>query len=120
LQILDGKARVIRDLFCDGSGACIGDCPEGAIEIETRDAETYDEYKVMGNIAKAGPSVIKAHLRHLQDRGREDLFNEDIDFLKKNTIEIPDFQEQSLACGCPGSMTLDLRRAGVRPVSRCW
>ncbi len=31
LQIIDGKARLISDLFCDGLGACIGSCPFGAI-----------------------------------------------------------------------------------------
>ncbi|MDZ4171915.1 MAG: 4Fe-4S binding protein [Methanobacteriaceae archaeon] len=35
LQVIDGKARLINDLFCDGLGACIGTCPEGAIEIES-------------------------------------------------------------------------------------
>ncbi len=59
LQVIDEKARLISDFFCDGLGACIGHCPEGAIEIETREAEPYDEYKVMGNITKAGPNVIK-------------------------------------------------------------
>ncbi len=28
LQIIDEKARLISDLFCDGLGACIGHCPE--------------------------------------------------------------------------------------------
>jgi ferredoxin len=112
LQVIDSKARVISDLFCDGLGACIGDCPEGAIEIETRDAEPYDEYKVMGNIAKAGPNVIKAHLQHLQEHGQEHLLNEAIDFLKENNIEIPDYEEEQSAGGCPGSMTRDLRRSG--------
>jgi NAD-dependent dihydropyrimidine dehydrogenase PreA subunit len=27
LQIIDGKARLISDLMCDGLGACIGHCP---------------------------------------------------------------------------------------------
>jgi len=27
LQIIDGKARLISDLFCDGLGARIGHCP---------------------------------------------------------------------------------------------
>jgi len=115
LQIIDGKARVLSDLFCDGLGACIGDCPEGAIEIETREAEPYDECKVMGNIAKAGPNVIKAHLQHLQEHGQEDLVNEAIDFLKENSIEIPDYEEKPLACGCPGSMTRDLIRSDNQP-----
>jgi NAD-dependent dihydropyrimidine dehydrogenase PreA subunit len=111
LQLIDGKARVVSDLFCDGLGACIGDCPEGAIDIETREAEPYDECKVMGNIAKEGPNVIKAHLQHLKGHGQEDLVNEVIDFLKENNIEIPDYEVEPLAYGCPGSMTLDLRRS---------
>ncbi|HHE31645.1 MAG TPA: 4Fe-4S dicluster domain-containing protein, partial [Chlorobaculum parvum] len=30
LQVIDGKARLVSDLFCDGLGACIGHCPTGA------------------------------------------------------------------------------------------
>ncbi len=30
IQLIDGKARLISDLFCDGLGACIGDYPAGA------------------------------------------------------------------------------------------
>ena len=69
LQVIDGKAHLISDLFCDGLGACIGDCPEGAIEIEKREAEPYDEARVMENIVKAGTNVIKAHLKHLHEHG---------------------------------------------------
>lgn len=108
LQVIDGKARLISDLFCDGLGACIGDCPEGAIEIERREAEPYDEYKVMENIVKAGPNVIKAHLQHLQEHGEEELVNEATEFLKENNIEVPDYEEKPLACGCPGSATQEL------------
>jgi len=61
LQIIDNKARLISDLFCDGLGACLGHCPEGAITIEEREAEDYDERKVMSNVVKQGPNVIKAH-----------------------------------------------------------
>ena len=57
LQVIDGKARLINDLFCDGLGACIGECPEGAIEVERREAEPYDEREVIKNIVKAGPNV---------------------------------------------------------------
>jgi len=115
LQLIDGKARVVSDLFCDGLGACIGDCPEGAIDIETREAEPYDEYTVMDNIAKAGPNVIKAHLQHLKGHGQKELVNEAINFLKENNLEIPDYEEEPVACGCPGSMTMDLDRSDNRP-----
>ncbi|HED31174.1 MAG TPA: 4Fe-4S dicluster domain-containing protein [Prosthecochloris aestuarii] len=47
LQVIDGKARLVSDLFCDGLGACINTCPYGAISIEEREAEPYDERSVM-------------------------------------------------------------------------
>lgn len=109
LQVIEGKARLISDLFCDGLGACIGTCPQGAIEIEEREAEPYDEYKVMENIIKGGPSVIMAHLKHLYDHGEKDLLNQATNFLKEKGIEIPEYKEaESFSCACPGSMAVDL------------
>ena len=108
LQIIDGKARLISDLFCDGLGACIKACPENAMEIEEREAEEYDESKVMVNIVKGGANVIKAHLKHLKEHGEDKLFNEAIKYLKDNNIEIPNLEENKF-CGCPGSMQRDLR-----------
>jgi len=43
LQIIDGKARLISETYCDGLGACLGECPQGAITIEEREAEEFDE-----------------------------------------------------------------------------
>lgn len=43
IKIIQGKARLIGDLFCDGLGACLGTCPEGAITIIEREAEPYKE-----------------------------------------------------------------------------
>ncbi|MEN6293963.1 MAG: 4Fe-4S binding protein [Methanobacterium sp.] len=109
LQVIEGKARLISDLFCDGLGACIGNCPQGAIEIEQREAEPYDENKVMKNIIRGGPSVIMAHLKHLSDHGQKDLLNQAVDFLKERNIDIPDYEKgASFECACPGSMAVDL------------
>ena len=66
IQIIDGKARLISDILCDGLGACLGHCPEGAISIEEREAEIYDEKKVMENVVKQGKNTILAHLNHLK------------------------------------------------------
>jgi Pyruvate/2-oxoacid:ferredoxin oxidoreductase delta subunit len=46
LQIIDGKARLVSDIYCDGLGACLGSCPEGAITIEEREANAFDEEAV--------------------------------------------------------------------------
>jgi NAD-dependent dihydropyrimidine dehydrogenase PreA subunit len=110
LQIIDGKARLISDLFCDGLGACIKTCPEDAIFIEDREAEPYDEITVMGNIVKHGENTVKAHLKHLKDHGEEKFLGQALGYLKDNKINIPDYEEKAtLACGCPGSAAQDLR-----------
>jgi len=108
LQIIDGKARLVSDLFCDGLGACIGHCPEGAITVEKREAEPYDEKKVMENIVKQGDNTIKAHLEHLKSHGAMDFYNEAIEFLKERGITIPaELSPASKVHTCPGSAVLD-------------
>lgn len=111
LQIIDGKARLISDLFCDGLGACIGHCPEDAITIEEREAEPYDEKNVMENIVKQGKNVIKAHLQHLKDHGQEEYLKQAVDFLKKKDIDVPHEEAHShamhAASSCPGLQVID-------------
>lgn len=112
LQIIDGKARIISDLFCDGLGACIGHCPEGAISIEEREAEAYDERKVMENVMKQGENVIKAHLKHLKDHNQTEYLQEALNFLKERNMRIPVEpvdNSDTLLCGCPGAAVTDLR-----------
>ena len=110
LQVIDNKARLGSDLFCDGLGACIGHCPRGAITIEKREAEPYDEKKVMENIVKQGENTIKAHLQHLKSHGATEYLKEAIEFLKENDIPNPLHSSQSAKVhACPGSAMLDLR-----------
>jgi Pyruvate/2-oxoacid:ferredoxin oxidoreductase delta subunit len=90
LQLIDGKARLVSDLFCDGLGACTGTCPEGAISTVEREAVSYDERAVMENIAGQGKAVIKAHLEHLLGHGQRDLYNQAIEYLIEHNIMIPD------------------------------
>lgn len=46
IDIIDGKAKLVAEIYCDGLGACIGHCPMDAITVEPRDAEPFDEYAV--------------------------------------------------------------------------
>lgn len=46
LQIVDGKARLISEKYCDGLGACLGECPQGALTIVESEAEDFDEEAV--------------------------------------------------------------------------
>lgn len=114
LQIIDGNARLISDLFCDGLGACVGECPTGAMNIIEREAEPYDERKVMDYIVKGGPNVIKAHLEHLRDHEEFDLIVIALEYLQDKGIPNPltivepakPKSNQQHGGGCPGSRTM--------------
>jgi len=133
LQIIDGKARLISDLFCDGLGACLGHCPEGAIEIIEREAQPYNETVVMETIVKQGRNTILAHLEHLRDHNEHEFLKEAVAYIKKHQIDLSPGAEikpsiastvifenmkealnhvkpqQESACGCGGSKTIDFR-----------
>lgn len=55
LQIINGKAKLVNDVFCDGLGACIGECPTGALKIIERDAPDFDEAAVQKHLHKKTP-----------------------------------------------------------------
>ena len=88
LQIIDDKAVLISDLMCDGLGACVGHCPEGALSILKREAEPYDEVKVMKEMIKKGKNVVIAHLKHLKDHREHDYLKQGMQFLMHNENEI--------------------------------
>jgi NAD-dependent dihydropyrimidine dehydrogenase PreA subunit len=113
LQIIDNKARLISDLFCDGLGACIGHCPEGAMTIEEREAEPYDENKVMDIIVTQGENTIIAHLNHLKDHGEVGYYNEALKYLKDHNINIKTEKQMEShhhhhGHSCPGSREMNL------------
>ena len=131
LQIIDGKARLISDLFCDGLGACLGHCPEGAIDLVEREAEPYDEKKVMEIIVTKGRNTVMAHLKHLKEHNETEFIRQANEFIKENNIDLnPEGtilqptakntsfhnlkvqaaqKSESSSCGggCPGSRTID-------------
>jgi len=112
LQVIDGKARLISDLFCDGLGACLGHCPEGAITIEEREAEPYNETLVMETISKKGRNTILAHLEHLRDHNEQGYLKEAITFIKKNNIDMSEDEmktNQEPFHGCPGAVARDFK-----------
>lgn len=88
LQMINGKAVMVSELYCDGLGACIGECPVGAIELEEREAEPYDEEAVMERLILKGEQVIIAHLKHLKQHGEHELLEQGLAYLKKKNIAI--------------------------------
>jgi NAD-dependent dihydropyrimidine dehydrogenase PreA subunit len=54
LKIIDGKAKVVNEVFCDGLGDCIGECPQHALTIIEREAPAFDEEAVEAHLGPAG------------------------------------------------------------------
>ncbi len=50
----DGKAKLIRDDYCDGLGDCLPECPADAIAIVAREAVAYDEDAVEAHLHATG------------------------------------------------------------------
>jgi len=146
LKLIDGKARLVSELYCDGLGACLGDCPVGAITLESREAEAYDERAVMQRLLPQGENVVRAHLAHLSQHGQMDLLEQAKEFLKERGMIVPGLQDgitqsqspcsgvkknvqtigysmqKSVSGGCPGSQmkmsALSGRSSDVRSDSR--
>ncbi|NPV54186.1 MAG: 4Fe-4S binding protein [Firmicutes bacterium] len=51
IQIVDGKAKVLREELCDGAGFCLAVCPTGALSIEEREAADFSEAAVAEHMA---------------------------------------------------------------------
>jgi Pyruvate/2-oxoacid:ferredoxin oxidoreductase delta subunit len=86
IKIIDGKAKLLNDKFCDGLGACLGNCPQDAIRVIERDAPEFDE------------GAVKTHLNATQ--------------VKPERIHkrIPRGRLSGAGQhGCPGSMAMDFR-----------
>ena len=52
IGLVNGKAKLMRDDYCDGFGDCLPGCPTGAITFTEREAAAYDEQAVLENKQK--------------------------------------------------------------------
>lgn len=95
IQMVNGKARLISDVYCDGLGDCLGPCPTGAISIVTRKADAYDQEAVDRHLATVGseapcgcPGTAAQALKQKP---------------------LADSIAPPLPCGCPGSQSRQLK-----------
>ena len=58
IVLVDGKAKVTDEALCDGAGFCLPVCPTGALSIETREAPTFDEERAEALMHERGPVYI--------------------------------------------------------------
>ena len=85
IEIIDGKAKLVGEIFCDGLGACLSGCPTGALTITEREADDFDEAAVHAMLEKKKAQAGKKPLVPLME------------------------------CGCPSSQTTTLKPARTVP-----
>ena len=52
IDMIDGKAKLTREDYCDGLGDCLPACPVDAISFEVREAPAYDEEAALASKKK--------------------------------------------------------------------
>ncbi len=64
IVLVNGKARVLDETLCDGAGFCLPVCPTGALSIEVRDAPAFDEAKAEALMRERGPVYMAQRCFH--------------------------------------------------------
>lgn len=104
IDIVDGKAKLVREHYCDGLGDCLPACPVDAIHFEHREAPAYDEAAVLASkaakqaeAAKAAPvfhacpgtrSRVIFHASNTQNTGSGSVSEGDSDNVNINSSEL--------------------------------
>ncbi len=61
IEMVNGKACLMREDYCDGLGDCLPACPTGAITFEEREAPAYDAAAVAAAMASKSSASHAAH-----------------------------------------------------------
>lgn len=82
IKMVNGKAKLMRDDYCDGLGDCLPSCPVNAISFEEREAESYDEKAVLQNQKKntnekpfVCPGTLSKSLEKNTEEEKEEVLN---------------------------------------------
>lgn len=102
LQMIDGKAVLVSESYCDGLGDCLPECPTGAITIVRREADEFDKVAVEKHMAaNEAAADASAPLPSGCPGTVSKTFDRD---------EAPEAEIEPSPCGCPGTHSKTLNR----------
>ncbi len=52
IQVIDGKAHLVSEIYCDGLGDCLEECPQDAISIVEKEASPFDHDAVEEHLSR--------------------------------------------------------------------
>ncbi len=134
IEMIDGKAKLTREDYCDGLGDCLPQCPTDAISFEEREAPAYDEAAVLAarrqkQAAHSGCPGTQARMLHREDMPTQNsahgcpgsqaraIQRKEVSDGSTASSDAPtcgtDSSAQPAAHGCPGSQARTLRRENM-------
>ncbi len=108
IGMMDGKAKLMREDYCDGLGNCLPVCPTSAITFEEREIEIQATLD-LGRGAGANQNLADANQSSESANQSSAGSNQSTSGSSKPTTAVP-----PLACGCPGTLAKTIvRKEGV-------
>lgn len=90
----ENKAVLVREIYCDGMGACLDVCPVDALKIIERESDEYDAQATYKHVLKTRGTDAALHV-HGIDPGCES--------------SVEDTLRPSFPSGCPGSRAMEVK-----------
>ncbi len=135
IEMIDGKARLVSDIYCDGLGDCLPACPTDAIKIIERVAGEYDQDAVDKRLEELGRPPMEHPVKpamtlpihnenheHKHDHGHHHGHDHDHGecgcqgageaFMKEAKAK------KAAGGGCPGSQAMTLQKAQAKVAAK--